>query len=143
MGVRCFLVFWIPAPAIDVRWKLINLYVKQNQSLRFSLSKINLYVFLYNIIGFFVLRRWCNQCRHMGSTFMLCTVDQQSGVHGILVLLFKLCWVVPPRATTRATVSTGRLNYSATLLPCRACFFRQRLGPPLRTVDGVSKGMRP
>ena len=79
----------------------------------------------------------------MGSTFMLCTVDQESGVHGILVPMSMLCGVVPPRGTTQATVSTDRLNYSETLLPCRACLFRQRLGPPLRTVVGVSKGMRP
>ena len=79
----------------------------------------------------------------MGSTFMLCTTDKESGVHIILVPMSMLCWVVPPRGTTRATVSTGRLNYSATLLPCRACLFRQRLGSPLRTVIGVGKGMRP
>ena len=74
----------------------------------------------------------------MGNTFMLCTVDQESSEHGILVAMSMLCWVVPPRGTARATVSTGRLNYSATLLPCRACLFRQRLGPLLRTVVGVS-----
>ena len=68
---------------------------------------------------------------------------QESGVHGILVPMFTLCWVVPIRGTTRAMVSTGRLNYSATLLPCRACVFRQRLGPLLITVVSVSKGMRP
>ena len=56
----------------------------------------------------------------MGSTFMLCTVDQESGVHGILVPMSMLCWVVPLWGTTRATVLAGRLNYSATLLPCRA-----------------------
>ena len=58
----------------------------------------------------------------MGSTFMRCTVDQESGVRGILVPMSMLCWVVPPQGTTRATVSTGRLNYSATLWPYRACF---------------------
>ena len=52
----------------------------------------------------------------MGSAFMLCTVDQESGVHGILIPMSTLCWVVPPRGTTRTTVSTGRLNYLATLL---------------------------
>ena len=72
---------------------------------------------------------------------MLCTIEQESGVHGILVPMSMLRWVVPPRGTTRATVSTGWLNYSATLLPCRACFFRQRLGPLLTTVVGVSKGI--
>ena len=50
----------------------------------------------------------------MGSTFMLCTVNQESGVHGILVPMFMLCWVVPPRGTTRARVSTG--NWPAILL---------------------------
>ena len=79
----------------------------------------------------------------MGSTFMLCTVDQESGVHGILVSMSTLCWVVPSRATTRATVSAGRLNHSATLLPRRACLFWQRQGLLLRTVVGVSKGMLP
>ena len=79
----------------------------------------------------------------MGSTFMFCTVDRESGVHGILVPMSMLCWEVPTRKTTRTTVSTGRLNYSAILLPCRACLFRQRLGPVLITVVSVSKGMRP
>ena len=46
----------------------------------------------------------------MGSTFMLCAVDQESGVHGILLPMSMLCWVVPPRGITRAMVSTGRLN---------------------------------
>ena len=77
----------------------------------------------------------------MDSTFMLCTVDQESGVHGILVPMSMLCWVLPSRGTTRATVSTGRLNYSATLMPCRACLFRQRLGSMLGTVVGVIKYM--
>ena len=79
----------------------------------------------------------------MGSTFMFCTVDQESGVHCILVPMSMFCWVVPLRGTTQATVLTGRLNYSATLLPCRACLSRQRLGPLLTSVVGVSKGMRP
>ena len=56
----------------------------------------------------------------MGSTFMLCTVDQESGVHGILVPMSMLCWVVPPRGTTRATVSTGWLNHSAQQPCCLA-----------------------
>ena len=47
----------------------------------------------------------------MGSTFRLCTVDQEFGVHCILVSLSTLTWVVPPRSATRATVSTGGLNY--------------------------------
>ena len=51
------------------------------------------------------------QGRHMVTTFMLSTVDQESGVHGILVPMYMLCWVVHPRGTTRATVSTSRLNY--------------------------------
>ena len=28
----------------------------------------------------------------MGSDFMLCTVEQESGVHGILVPVSMLCW---------------------------------------------------
>ena len=79
----------------------------------------------------------------MGSTFMLCTVDQESGVHDILVPMSRLSWVVPPRGTTQAMVLTGGLNYSSTLLPCRACLFRQRPSPLLITVVGVSKGMQP
>ena len=47
----------------------------------------------------------------MDSTFMLCAVDQEFGVHCILVSLSKLSGVVPPRGATRATVQTGRLNY--------------------------------
>ena len=79
----------------------------------------------------------------MGSTFMLCTVDQESGVHDILVPTSMLCWVVPPQGTTRATVATGRLNYFSNRVAFRACLFRQRLGSLLRTVVDVSKGMRP
>ena len=74
---------------------------------------------------------------------MLCTVEQESAAHGILVPMSMLGWVVPPRGTAQATISTVRLKYSATLLPCRSCLFKQRLGPPLRTVVGLSKGMRP
>ena len=40
-----------------------------------------------------------------------CAVDQEFGVHCILVSLYTLSWVVPPRGATRATVSTGQLNY--------------------------------
>ena len=47
----------------------------------------------------------------MGSTCMLCTVDQESGVCGIQVPMSMLCSVVPPRGTIRVTVSTDRLNY--------------------------------
>ena len=80
----------------------------------------------------------------MGSTFMLCAVNQEFGVNGTLVPKFMLLsWVVPPRGSTRATFSTGQLNYSATLLPSRACHFRLRVGPLIRTVIGASKGMRP
>ena len=79
----------------------------------------------------------------MGSIFMLCTVDQESGVHGIQVPMSMLCWVVPPRGTTRATASTVRLNYFSNSVTLQACLFRQRLGPLLITVVGVSRGMRP
>ena len=48
----------------------------------------------------------------MGSTFMLCTVDQEFGVglHGI-VPMSMLCWAAPPRGTTRTTVLNGWLNH--------------------------------
>ena len=79
----------------------------------------------------------------MGSTFMLYAVDQESGVHDILVPTSILCWVVPPHGTTQATVATGRLNYFSNPVAFRACLFRQRLGLLLRTVVDVSKGTRP
>ena len=42
---------------------------------------------------------------------MRCTVEQESGVHGIPVIMPTRSWVVPSQGATRATVLTGRTNY--------------------------------
>ena len=47
----------------------------------------------------------------MGSTFVFCTVDQRNLVYMHTGPNVYASWVVPPSGATRATVSTGRLNY--------------------------------
>ena len=68
----------------------------------------------------------------MGSTFMLCTVDQESGVTSLNVY-----------ALLSSASSRQRFRLTATLLPCRANLVKQKRGPLLRPVVGVSKGMQP
>ena len=68
----------------------------------------------------------------MGSTFMLCAFDQESGVHGILVPMSMLCWVVPPRGTTRATVSTGGLSYFSNSVALQGMPFLAKARPELK-----------
>ena len=53
----------------------------------------------------------CGMCRCMGSTYVFCTVDQRNLVYMHTSPNVYASWVVPPSGATRATVSTGRLNY--------------------------------
>ena len=53
----------------------------------------------------------CGMCRCIGSTFVFCTVDQRNLVYMHTSPNVYASWVVPPSGATRATVSTGQLNY--------------------------------
>ena len=53
----------------------------------------------------------CGMCRCMCSTFVFCTVDQRNLVYMHTSPNVYASWVVPPSGATRATVSTGWLNY--------------------------------
>ena len=58
-----------------------------------------------------IVSRRCGMSRCMGSTFVFCTVDLRNLVYMHTSPNVYASWVVPPSGATRATVSTGRLNY--------------------------------
>ena len=77
----------------------------------FEYSKIDNGFSVNRKIQMFSISCGCGVCRCMGSTFVFCTVDQRNLVYMHTSPNVYASWVVPPSGATRATVSTGRLNY--------------------------------